>query len=146
MDCQDGVPGYVIKDEIPANTKVYRKTTKAMEFLAKAKKASGREKVDYVRSGAGALRRTIEEVVIFHLFKDTVRRWNEQVRLGAVTKIRWSDDVANEIVALQDDTSRLLEGHSNSDEFAGGMPDTDELEKLIARVDDVIAKAKQKRK
>lgn len=146
VEAKDGVPGHVNIDETPANTKIYRKTTKAMEFLVRAKKASGRDKVDLVRSGAGALRRTIEEVVVFHLFKDTVRRWNEQIRLGTVAKISWSNDVADEIVALQDDTSRLLEGHSNSDEFSGGMPDVDGLEKLIARVDAVIDKAKVKRK
>lgn len=146
VECKDGVPGHVNIDETPANTKIYRKTTKAKEFLERAKKASGREKVDLVRSGAGALRRTIEEVVVFHLFKDTVRRWNEQIRLGTIAKISWSDDVADEIVALQDDTSRLIEGHSNSDEFAGGMPDVDGLEQLIARVDAVIDKAKIERK
>lgn len=146
VESKDGVPGHVNIDETPANTKIYRKTTKAKDFLDRAKKASGREKVDLVRSGAGALRRTIEEVVVFHLFKDTVRRWNEQIRLGAVAKISWSDDVADEIVTLQDDTSRLLEGHSNSDEFAGGMPDVDGLEKLIARVDALIDKAKAERK
>lgn len=146
VECQDGIPGHVNIDETPANTKIYRKTTKAKEFLERAKKASGREKVDLVRSGVGALRRTIEEVVVFHLFKDTVRRWNEQIRLGAVSKISWSDDVADEIVVLQDDTSRLLEGHSNSIEFAGGMPEEDGLEKLIARVDAMIDKAKIERR
>ncbi|QNO27844.1 AAA family ATPase [Sphingopyxis sp. OPL5] len=146
IDRHNDRPGHVIIDEIPANTKVYRKTTKAKEFLARAKSASGREKVDLVRSGAGALRRTIEEVVIFHLFKDTVRRWNEQIRLGAIGKIAWSDAVADEIVTLQDDTSRLLEGHSNSDEFAGGMPDVDGLERLIGRVDAVIDQVKSERK
>jgi hypothetical protein len=75
-----------------------------------------------------------------------VRRWNEQIRLGAVNKISWSDEVADEIVALQDGTSWLLEGHSNSDEFAGEMPDVNGLEKLIARVDALIAKAKIMRK
>ena len=146
VECQDGIPGHVNNDETPANTKIYRKTTKAKEFLERAKKASGRDKVDLVRSGAGALRRTIEEVVVFHLFKNTVRRWNEQIKLGAVKKINWSDEVADEIVALQDGTSRLLEGHSNSDEFAGGMPDVSGLEKLIVRVDSMIAKAKVMRK
>lgn len=65
--------------------------------------------------------------------------------LGALTKISWSNDLADEIVALQDDTSRLLEGHSNLDEFTGEMPDVDDLEKLIARADDVIDKAKAQR-
>lgn len=98
-----------------------------------------------VSSGAGALRRTIEEVVVFHLFKDAVRRWNEQIRLGAVTKIAWSDEVADEIVSLQEVTSRP-EGLSNSDEFAGAMPDADDLERLITRVDVVIDNAKAARK
>lgn len=141
----EGVPGCVKIEETPANGRVYRKTTKAKEFLQKAKQASGGDRVDLVRSGAGALRRTIEEVVILHLFKETVRRWDEQVRLGALTKISWSNDLADEIVALQDDTSRLLEGHSNSDEFAGEVPDVDDLEKLIARVDNVIINAKAER-
>lgn len=141
----EGVPGCVKIDDTPANSRAYRKTTKAKEFLQQAKQATGGDRVDLVRSGAGALRRTVEEVVIVHLFKDTVRRWDEQVRLGALNKISWSNELADEIVALQDDTSRLLEGHSNSDEFAGAMPDVDDLEKLIARVDDVINKAKAQR-
>ena len=145
VQCLEGVPGCVKIEDTPANSRAYRKTTKATEFLQQAKQASGGDRVDFVRSGAGALRRTIEEVVILYLFKDTVRRWDEQVRLGALTKINWSNDLADEIVALQDDTSRLLEGHSNSDVFAGEMPDVDDLEKLIGRVDDVIDKAKAQR-
>lgn len=145
IECNDGAPGYVTLGETPASSKIYRKTTKAKLFLENAKKETGQKRVDLVRAGAGALRRTIEEVVIFHLFKDTVRRWNEQIRLGCVSKISWSNELADEIVALQDDTSRLLEGHSNSDEFAGGMPDVDSLEKLIVRTDAMIEKAKIQR-
>ncbi|MDF1609420.1 AAA family ATPase [Hoeflea sp. YIM 152468] len=141
----EGVPGCVKIEDTPANGRIYRKTTKAKEFLQQAKQATGGNRVDFVRSGAGALRRTIEEVVILYLFKDTVRRWDEQVRLGALIKISWSNDLADEIVALQDDTSRLLEGHSNSDEFAGEVPEVEDLERLIARVDDVINIAKAER-
>jgi hypothetical protein len=145
VERQGGVPGFVNIDETPANARIYRKTSKAKEFLTRARKTAGRERVDLVRSGVGALRHTIEEVVVYHLFKDTVRRWNEQIRLGCIGKINWSNEIADEVVALQDDTSRLLEGHSNSDEFSGGMPDLDELEKLIARVDKLIDVAKVER-
>lgn len=69
--------------------------------------------------------------LFFYIFKDTVRRWNEQIRLGCISKINWSKEIADEIVALRDYTSRLIDGHSNSDEFAGGMSGVDELEKLI---------------
>jgi hypothetical protein len=145
VERREGVPGHVNLGDTPANTKEYRNTTKAKEFLEKAKKATDSERVNHVRSGSGALRRTLEVVVIQHLFKDVVQRWKEQVHLGALTKVNWSNELADEIVALQDDTSRSLEGHSNSDEFAGGMPDVDGLEKLIGRVDAVIEMAKQKR-
>ncbi len=145
VQCVEGVPGHLNINDTPANSKAYRKTTKAKEFLQKAKQATGGDQVNFVRSGAGALRRTMEEVVIVHLFKETVQRWDEQVRLGALKKITWSNDLADEIVALQGETSRLLEGHSNSDEFAGEMPDVEGLEKLIARVDDVIDRAKAQR-
>ncbi|NRD88329.1 hypothetical protein C8024_00925 [Sphingopyxis sp. BSNA05] len=142
----EGVPGCVRIDDAPANNRAYRKTTKAKECLAKAKQVSGNERLDLVKDGAAALRRTLEVVVERDLFKETVQRWSEQIRLGAITKINWSDELADEIVALQDDTSRLLEGHSNSDEFAGQMPDVDDLEKLIARLDAVIGKARPERK
>lgn len=141
----EGVPGCVKIEDTPANNRAYRKATKAKECLAEAKKVSGNDRMRLVKEGAGALRRTLEVVVERDLLKQTVQRWDEQIRLGAVKKIVWSDELADEIVALQDETSRLLEGHSNSDEFAAEMPDVDELEKLIARVDDVIAKAKAER-
>jgi len=142
----EGEPGYVKLEDSPANTRKYRNTFKAKAFLEKAKKATGSEKVDHVRSGAGELRRTIEVVVIHHLFKDVVQRWNEQVTVGALSNINWSNEIADEIIALRDDTSRLIAGHSNSDEFAGEMPDEDGLEKLIIRVDELIAQAKLERK
>ncbi len=145
VQCLEGVPGCVKIEDTPANNRAYRKTTKAKECLVEAKKVSGNDRLNLVKEGAGALRRTLEVVVERDLFKQTVQRWDEQIRLGAVKKIAWSDEIADEIVALQDDTSRLLEGHSNSDEFAGEMPDVDDLEKLIARVDDVIGKAKTER-
>lgn len=145
VQCLEGVPGCVKIEDTPANNRAYRKTTKAKECLVEAKKVSGNDRLNLVKEGAGALRRTLEVVVERDLFKQTVQRWDEQIRLGAVKKIVWSDEIADEIVALQDDTSRLLEGHSNSDEFAGEMPDVDDLEKLIARVDNVIDKAKAER-
>ena len=141
----DGMPGIVALDECPANSKAYRTTHRAKELLAKAKKSHGQEQVDKVRAGAAALRNTLEEIVIRELFKGTVQRWDEQIRLGSVTSIVWSDDIADEISALQDDISRLIEAHSTSDEFAGGMPEPGELENLIARVDAVRDHARKNR-
>lgn len=74
-----------------------------------------------------------------------MKRWDEQVKIGNVKDIEWSNDVADEICLLQDDISRLIDAHSTSDEFGGGMPEPDVLEKLIARVDAMQANAKKRR-
>lgn len=145
VDWHQSRPGHVLNNESPANSQAYRDTKRAKEFLDRAKTTAGREKVDYIRQGAGALRKTIEEVVILHLFKGVVRRWNEEIRLGRISAINWSDEIADEVEALLDGTSRLIEGHSNSDEFTGAMPETDTLESLIQRVEYFIKKVRPER-
>ncbi len=142
----DGAPGNVILDDCPANSDAYKTPHRAKEFLAKAKKGIGQTRVDAVRAGASALRQTVEEIIIRDLFKGTVKRWDEQVKIGNLKEIEWSNDVADEICLLQDDISRLIDAHSTSDEFGGGMPEPDELEKLIGRVDAMQANAKKRRK
>lgn len=146
IERHDDMPGYVNLGEAPIVTKGYRNTTEAMEVLKNAKEASGNERVSLVRKGAGVLRKTLEVIIVHYLFKDVVQRWNEQIHIGALNKIHWSNELANEIIVLRDDISRLIEGHSNSEEFAGETPSTDNLEKLIIRVNDVREKAKKQRK
>ena len=145
VECIDKQPGYVTINETPANVKEYRNTNRAKDSLLRAKQSGGEERVTHIRGGAGSLRRTLEETVVHHLFKDTVRRWHENIRLETLRKIKWSNDVADEIVELQDATSRILEGHSHSEEFSGAMPTVEELENLINRTDAVIALAKESR-
>ncbi len=142
----DGTPGIVTLNECPANSSAYKTTHRAREAFAQAKKANGQQQIDKIRAGAAALRNTLEEIVIRDLFKGAVQRWDEQVKLSSVTSINWSNEIADEISALQGDISRLIEAHSTSDAYAGGMPEIDELEPLIVRVEAVQAHAKQKRK
>lgn len=142
----DGAPGYVVHDDCPANSDAYKTSHRAKDFLAKAKKAIGQTRVDAVRAGASALRQTVEEIIIRDLFNGTVKRWDERVKIGNVKSIDWSNDVADEICLLQDDISRLIDAHSTSDEFSGGMPDPDDLTKLILRVDAMQGDAKKRRK
>jgi len=141
----DGAPGRVMLDDCPAGSDAYKTPHRARESLARAKKSIGQARVDAVRAGASALRQTVEEIIIRDLFKGTVKRWDEQVKIGNLKDIEWSNDIADEICALQDDISRLIDAHSTSDEFSGGMPEPDDLERLIARVDAMQTGAKKKR-
>lgn len=145
IECRDGAPGHVNLGDAPSIAREYRDTTKAKKFLAKAKQASGSERVDYIKSGAGALRSTLEVIIVRHLFKSVVQRWDEQIRIGNLNKINWSHELVNEILTLQDKLSRLIEGHSNSKKFARKMPELDDLKELIDLIDSMIKKARPDR-
>ncbi|RWP01364.1 MAG: hypothetical protein EOQ98_06655 [Mesorhizobium sp.] len=142
----DNAPGHVKLDECPAGSDAYKTPQRAKESLAKARKAIGQTRVDNVRAGASALRQTLEEIIIRDVFKGTVKRWDEQVKIGNLKDIAWTNEVVDEICLLQEDISRLIDAHSTSDEFGGGMPEPGDLEKLIARVDAMQIEAKKKRK
>jgi hypothetical protein len=65
--------------------------------------------------------------------------------LTKVKSIQWSDALADEIDALFADLSRVMEGHSHTEEYTGGPPEVDELKTLADRVDAVIKEAKKPR-
>ena len=54
--------------------------------------------------------------------------------------------MADEVDALMAELSRHIEGHSHSEEYTGGVPVLDDLEKCIKRVEAVIDSAKKERK
>lgn len=129
-----GKPGAVKLNDSPANHKSYLSVHKASECLAKAKKSAGQERVDLIEKGADALRRTIEETIIHELFNGTVVRWEEHIRVNNLRQIFWTDEIAQALRDLHGDVSRLIGGHSHSDEYTGGVHDPDDLEALIERV------------
>jgi energy-coupling factor transporter ATP-binding protein EcfA2 len=141
----DGRSGKVKSDDSPAGGKAYRDTKRAQASLKRAEGLAGDERVSAIRQGMGELRRTVEEIVPHHLFKNVVARWREKFMIANVKTIRWDDTLADEIDALFAELSRHFEGHSHSEEYMGAPPELGDLKTLIRRVDDVINRAKPQR-
>jgi energy-coupling factor transporter ATP-binding protein EcfA2 len=140
-----GVAGKITLNDSPVTSDAYSNTRLARTSIASAKKLSGSEAVAELRRAAGQLRRTVEEVVPKHLFKNVVARWRENYMLTRVKLINWDTGVADEVDALFGELSRLVEGHSHSEEYSGGVPDVSELTKLTDRVEAVLKAAKKER-
>lgn len=140
-----GRPGRVRLDDSPAGTRAYRDTKLARASLKKAEGLAGEAKVQMLRQAAGQLRRTLEEVVQLHMFKEVVARWRENLMLTKLPSIHWDNALADEINDLVADLSRHIEGHSHTEEFTGGVPAIDELSHLAERVDAAIKEAKKQR-
>jgi multidrug efflux pump subunit AcrA (membrane-fusion protein) len=140
-----GIPGHVRLNDSPASSKEFRTTTRAKASLQQARDVVGSQRVSFLRQGMGELRRTIEEVVQHHLFKEVVGRWRENIMITRLKQIVWDNEVVDELDEIFSELSRFMEGHSHSDETHGGLPEIGDLEGLIQRMDVIIGKVRPQR-
>ncbi len=141
----DGQPGQVSPEDCPATTPSYRKTEKAQKSLAEALKVSGSQQQILIQRGMGELRRTIEEIVPYNLFKDVVKRWNDRIMVTKLKEVNWDNALAEEIIAVFEELSAYIEGHTHTEERAGSPPDTKKLKELIDKVDNLIKRCRPSR-
>lgn len=142
----EGRPGRITLGDVPATSKAYDTTERAMEFFAKAQLLSGKPRHDAISGGMGALRRTIEETIAKRLFKGVVPRWSDRVIVTGLRKIAWDDGLADDLVTIYEELSKYIEGHSHTDEASGAPTELKELEKMIQNVDTLIKRSKPDRK
>jgi hypothetical protein len=93
----------------------------------------------------GCLRRTIEETVLKYLFRGTVTRWEDRIKIANIKDIAWSDDVADEIYGLFESLSRHVEGHSHTEAYET-PPEPEDLRRMIGRVQAALDKARANRR
>lgn len=141
----EGRPGKVALGDSPATAKVHETTLRAEEALARAKQLTGSARETEIRTGMGALRRTLEETVVRRLLKGVVPRWSDRVIVTALPRINWDAAKVQEICGLYEDLSRYIEGHSHTDEASGAPPQPTDLESRIIKVRDLIKWAKTDR-
>lgn len=141
----EGQPGNVAKDDCPLIEKVFRDTRQAKDALARARGLTGSVRAQAIANGMGALRRILEVAVYDHVLKKTVVRWEEQIHVTALRRIKWDPTRIEELCLLYEDISRFIDAHSHSDEATGAPPEIQELSKQIDKVDALIAWAKSDR-
>lgn len=142
----DGSPGHISLNDVPATSKAYDTTERAKQCKAEAQKLSGRARHDAICKGMGALRRTIEETIAKRLLKGVIPRWEDRVIVTGLRKIAWDDALAEELCCVFEELSAYIEGHSHTDEAMGAPAEIDDLAKMIGWVDALIGKAKKDKK
>lgn len=138
----EGRPGQISLDDCPATTPQYRNTQKAQKTLGEAKTATGSKRLELVQRGMGELRRTVEEIVPFHLLKQVVNRWSDRIMITSLKKVIWDDALIGDIIQTFEDISAYIEGHSHTEEKSGAPPEPKNLEAMVSRVDDLIKRTK----
>jgi energy-coupling factor transporter ATP-binding protein EcfA2 len=147
VECDgDGRPGQISLNDCPAGIPHYRTTQKAKNTLKEAKAAAGSKRLDLIQRGMGELRRTIEEIVPYLLFKEVMTRWSDQIRVTSLKKINWDNGLVDELIEAFEAASAKMQGHSHTEESAGAPPEPKNLEEMIERVDNLIRRVKPDRK
>jgi hypothetical protein len=139
----EGRPGQISLDDCPAATPQYRNTEKAVKTLAEAKRTAGSKRVKLIQRGMGELRRTVEEIIPHFLFKQVVTRWNDRIIVTGLKNINWDEEIVTDIISAYEDLSAYIEGHTHTEEKAGAPPEPKHLEEQIARVNELIKRAKK---
>ena len=141
----EGRPGQISLDDCPATTPQYRNTRKAKKTMAEAKAAAGSARTKLIQRGMGELRRTVEEVIPHYLLKQVVNRWSDRIIVTSLKKVNWDDGLVADIISAYEDLSTFIEGHSHTEEKAGAPPEPNQLVEMIARVDELIKRARRER-
>jgi len=141
----EGRPGQISLDDCPASTPQYRNTEKAKRTLAEAKAAAGSARVKLIQRGMGELRRTVEEIIPHYLLKQVVNRWTDRIIVTGLRKVNWDDGLIADIIAVYEELSAYIEGHSHTEEKAGAPPEPKNLGDIITRVDELIKRARPDR-
>jgi hypothetical protein len=141
----DGAPGQITLNDVPATSKAYDTAERARWFFVEAQRATGTVRHDAIVKGMGALRRTIEEMVVKKLLKDVVPRWSDRVIVTALRKVAWDNSLVDEMVDMYEKLSSYIEGHSHTDEAMGAPPEIKDLELSITNVEALVKRARIER-
>ncbi len=122
---RDNIPGWVYLDNSPITEKEYRKSTKAKEYLDRAKQAGLRdanEEQVFLGAGFGALRTTYEVFVMRELFAEVVTRFEERVSGDRLKNVYIDVGIRDEVIENIGRLSRYIDAHSHSDAYAAQKP------------------------
>jgi energy-coupling factor transporter ATP-binding protein EcfA2 len=119
---EHGQPGYVYLDNSPLCEGDYKSAKIARDCYRKAKDAPPAEQERELQQGFGALRASYEAFVIYDLFNEVVKRFEERVSFDRLKEVNLDREVVDRVVEKLGTLSRYIDAHLHSDIFAAEKP------------------------
>ncbi|WP_320130801.1 AAA family ATPase [uncultured Sphaerochaeta sp.] len=124
----DGVPGYVHLNNTPSYEAGFQKLTKVQQYYELAIKCESPEMREaFIENGFAALRTCYEVLVSHDLLNGVVLRFDEQIRIGNLSKVYIDYEIVQQIQSAHDTCCRFMIGHSHSDLYQCKKPETKDL-------------------
>lgn len=118
----DRRPGHVFLENSPAVERDYRSARVARQMYERARNAPPSEQEMILKHGFGALRTSYEALVIFEIFNEVVRRFEERISIDRLNEVILDRSILDEVVGKVALLSRYIEGHLHSDHYAFQKP------------------------
>ena len=145
---REDIPGYVFSDNSPMCEKDYKEAKQAHEFYEKAKAPSigADDQQHCLESGFGALRTSYEAFIMFDLFNNVVRRFEERISGDRLKDVYIDEGVRDEVVESVGRISRYIGAHLHSDMYMAQKPTPEILNEELERFKQLRAKHKKLKK
>lgn len=148
IEKREGTPGWVFLDNSPVVEKDYKSTKKVSDLLKRAT-APGTppdEQQRLLGDAFGALRTCYEAFVIFDLFGDVVRRFEERVSIERMKSVVIDPAIRDEVIEKVGMLSRYIQGHLHSDRFGAQKPTPDLLKRELESFEALRKRLKELKK
>ena len=129
---EQGQPGYVYLGAGPVCESDYKNANIAREHCAAAKNAPPAAQQQSLQQGFGALRTSYEAFVIYDLFNDVVKRFEERISFDRLREVSLDKEVVEQVVGKLGTLSRYIDAHLHSDIFSEKPTPEMLLEEIIA--------------
>jgi energy-coupling factor transporter ATP-binding protein EcfA2 len=143
IELDGSLAGKVTHQDSPLNNVAYLRTDLARLTIKRAEGVNGGDRVMLLRHAAGQLRRSLEELVAPYLFNNVIDRWREPIMMGRLAKLKWEPSLVKRNADLFEELSRVFEGHSQTDQYSGGLPTVELLVQAADKVDAILKDAKK---
>jgi recombinational DNA repair ATPase RecF len=145
---REDIPGYVFCDNSPMCEKDYKDAKQAQEFYSRAKTPGigADDQQLYLEAGFGALRTSYEAFIMFDLFNNVVRRFEERISGDRLKDVYIDEEVRDEVVDSVGRISRYIGAHLHSDFNLAQKPTPQTLNDELERFTQLRTKHKKLKK
>jgi hypothetical protein len=142
IENKDNKPGVVWLNNAPSYEKEYRNAEPAKKYYTNCNKndCPPMQREMSLKQGFAALRTCYEVLVINDLFNNVVQRYNERVSIDALSKVRFTEELKNELSECYTQCCRYMEGHTHSDKNSNQKPEPKNLSEEIQRYEAIRKK------
>ena len=145
IESRNHKPGFIWFGNAPIYQKKYRSAEPAKVYYRNSNNENcpPEERHRFLAQGFSALRTSYEVLVIYDLFNNTVRPFEDRVSIDSLSNVNFDQNLIQELQDSFAKCCRYMEGHTHSDKYAYKNPEPQNLNDEIVRYEEIRKKIRK---